>query len=116
MAVTKAEYPCMDVVLLQIESEGDNPLFVQRSTSEEGLMYETPIKLDKAVPLLAFFRDVLGFKLGRDIDFSYSIFRQSLQSKIGHICYKTLPVFTTYRTSVYFCGIHPFVVFHIRCK
>jgi hypothetical protein len=74
-------------------------------------MYETPIKLDKAVTLLTFFRDVLGFKLGRDIDFSDSVFRQSLLSKLDHIRNKTLPVFTTYRTSVLFlwnsslCGI-----------
>jgi len=79
-------------------------------------MYETTIKLGEAVPLLACFRDVLGFKLGRDIDFSDSVFRQSLQSKMGLTSYKTLPIFTVYRTSVYFCGIHPFVVYHIRCK
>jgi len=54
-------------------------------------MYETTIKLDKAVPLLACFRDVLGFKLGRDIDFSDSLFRHSLQSEIGHTRYNTLP-------------------------
>jgi hypothetical protein len=58
----------------------------------------------------------MGFKLGRNIDCSDSVFRQSLQSEVGHTRYKSLPVFTVYRTSINFCGIYPFVVYHIRCK
>jgi hypothetical protein len=79
-------------------------------------MYETPFNLGKAIPLLACLGDVMGFKLGLDVGCCDSVLRQSLQSEVGHTRYKTLPIFTIYSTSVYFCGINPFVVCHIRCK